>query len=296
MKTFLSVVAMAAVLSACGSGGDDNKEKKASGSGLDGSPLTVTKENSQQAAKTALVGAERSVRFLDGEIFPPDDDSDDEDDLESKAPLSIIKKLDLSAALLKGAPEQVDCEAGGSFTTDFPYYTNQDVRDVPDSGEAFLEYDDCNFGEEVDFLVFNGRIDIKWSGGVNSEGDFKHYTLTFTVNSDGTDYTGTLVCSNYSETCEYSEQYAEEGVDYRIQNVDISGDAFFGYDIKATVYSGESYLRMAGTGLVPCDDGGFERGEINVTDATGDVVLEVSFDNCETMLVTFDGESERVAQ
>jgi len=168
------------------------------------------------------------------------------------------------------------------------------------SGTNFsINYRDYCIAGGGDNVVFNGVFDYE------EKGDFSFYRYrNFVVRSNGETQridNLTIKCSTsggFGIDCEVISDFAgTNGRTYRISNASFSGSKDSGYNVEARVFDGNhGYIDITATGLVPCNSGGFSSGSIDVTDSTGDVVLEVVFVSCSEMTVTFGGNSETITQ
>lgn len=182
------------------------------------------------------------------------------------------------------------CPDGGSAIITSP--TNP-----PPSGDvtSSWEYINCMFTSGTTTYTVNGGGTFVYN---QDNGDFSFtYDLTISDGSQTYNITATYECTNNGMSCTYSDTFVDNGKRYRTTNVSVSGNNTSGYNVSATVFIGDlGYVEITATNLTICANGNIGTGTIEVTDANGNVVLSVTFPDCNTMVITYNGVPDTVPQ
>jgi len=276
-----TVILSAFILAACGGG---------SGGGSGGEPApasaaTVDGENKTEVAQSAKIGSEKAIE-------------------SSAAPRSLVmfsQNENLAYNLMKDTVSFVSHGAMTRDTVDLSEYV------CPDGGTAVYEtsgqssqygsftvvYTNCTYSYGSETTVIDGTA--TWT--TNEDGSFSYeYNLTTTYAGETTTITGTYSCDS-EFNCSYQDNFVEGGTSHSISNVSVSGNNSSGFNVSARVsHEDYGYIDIEATGLILCSGGGFESGNISVTDSSGSIVLQIDFVSCSEMTVTFDGVAETVPQ
>lgn len=303
--SFLSVVTFSLILAACGGGGGGGSSSSAPDPGFSGntSRATVDDTNAEGLSRGVVQSASR-VEVYDqsslGGLRAANTEGLDIHIIAEDATDSFVDELVYrygNEGLAARIDTTIDCDISGTARLIFPTLTQG--QPVPQTGSGTLIYNDCS---DFDFPneAIDGTVDIGWNGFDETRG-FQNFTVTInvtvTIAGRGSQrVVGTITCSNFGATCTSSiplEDFTgEDGTDYRVENVEVTGNASSGYNMTARVYHETyGYVDIVATGLILCSNGNIQAGSIQVTDATGGVVLTVSFSNCDDYTVTFDGVS-----
>lgn len=173
--------------------------------------------------------------------------------------------------------------------------TGTAILDINDNtGNGSFTYNMCDTG----FVIYDGTatINTTTSGSI--------FTTTVTMNNFTISYGGetetinfSVTCttntggSTFDQTCTYSSStLGIDGRTYSISDIDISGDAFSGYSMSATVTDPDHGNIMFSTNspvTFNCTDGQPDSGTITVT--AGSSTMTITFNSCSSFTVTFDG-------
>lgn len=280
-----SIVALAAFVILVGCSGGDDEGGGDSGYSGNTSAATVDDSNKGTAATAASVGATKAIDIETGSDASPFSASRDAlNDLADR--MAVQSRAMSSRATGSGTFGSEYCNGGGSISYSF---------DLDNSGYGYYEYSYNNCSLSYGSFTFNYDGDMYYE--LKSDGSFYYeYDLTYTY--DGETYTlnATARCDS-SYNCTYEDNFTSGGVSYRVTNVSVSGSNSFGYSVDATVYHEDlGYVEIESTGLITCSSGGFSSGNIQVTDSTGSVVMEVDFNNdCSTATVTYQSVGTTVS-
>lgn len=161
-------------------------------------------------------------------------------------------------------------------------------------GSVTLTFGNCDIGT----LVINGTV-IVFS---NLVGDtltvsisYSNFTIfdgidTVTVSMDAN---CTINTTTFAASCSFSNLVGFDGRTYNISSVSISGDAFSGYNISATVTDpdhGNITVTTSTPIIFGCSNGQPMSGELQFTDADG-VLVTVTFNSCASFTVSYSGTS-----
>lgn len=151
-------------------------------------------------------------------------------------------------------------------------------------------------------IVFNGTVEYRVetdSGGQLVSYEFSYQNFTVSSGSDTQTLNASIACSFSSGvvvSCTTSSEFeGSDGRVYQMTDFTVSGDGSTGYDIEATVYDPDhGYVSIVATGITTnCANGNIDGGTITISDSTGDVVT-VTFNDCSSYTVTYDGVSRTV--
>ncbi len=179
------------------------------------------------------------------------------------------------------------CLSGGSAV--YQYDTDNFTQDRYSFSYV---YDQCNYTFGDYSVVTDGTGSLEYDNGITTT----EFNLTITTNDETYTMSGTWTCSDMLD-CTFDEEFSVEGVDYQVSNVEVSGNTSSGFNISGRInHSDLGYVDFVATGLVQCTDGGFESGNIVITDSTSSEVVSITFVSCTEMTITFNNVSETVAQ
>lgn len=269
----------AMILALSGCGGSSDSGNGSGGNGNDGGGVSFNedqatisdKNDAKESAVAAQQTAEQAINEEDsgigGDIGSTPASFDASGQLQSEQLLNNALEVADSAALPAAAKQTVAGPCGGEATVDTE----------TGSGNVSINYDNwCSDG-----YIFNGDYSTNGPGGT------LNYDITVTGN--GVNYH--LVCNQNGCTNDY---VGTNGETYRTSDVSVSGDNSNGYNVNARVYSGDlGYVDYEATNLVMCGapDYGFQSGTITITDSTGSSVVSVSFSDCSSYTVFYEGDS-----
>ena len=127
---------------------------------------------------------------------------------------------------------------------------------------------------------------------------YQEYDVAFDISYGGYSYSGVASCSNFGETCSFSEDYSIGGVSYRVEDSSVSsGSTIDTYNVTATVYhETEGYIVFSATDVMIDSSGNVCSGSIEVYNSSQEVVLSVEFPDCNTYILTYNGVAETYSQ
>lgn len=166
-----------------------------------------------------------------------------------------------------------------------------------DGESGWIDYNNycTSAGAEGDIII-NGRIVYTMT-----EFMFTYEYQNVTINYGGA--TQVLNMKMRCDTdgtynCTYSSSFAGgDGRIYRFSDSQVSGDPSSGYSVSARVYDPDhGYFYIEASNITLCDGGGIGSGNISAADNTDSVVLAIEFTSCDSMVVTYDGNSEIYSQ
>jgi len=280
-------------LAACGGGGGGGDGDTGGGGSFNSSSAaTITDENAAEMSVGAAEGTKKSInssvaplgvvvsdREAVGALLEASADALREQASGPTLPMAITQ--DLSAQV---------CTGGGTYV-----FQSDDIgtQSANPSGSGTATYSNCNF----DGTVIDGTALFEWAD------NFNHidYTYDMTVSYGGQTYdvAGTMSCdfSASGGGCTYSENYVAGGRSYRVENIQVSGNNSSGYTVSARVVNSVyGYVDISATGITICANGNIGSGTVSVTDSSGNVVLTITFPDCDTMVATFDGVTQTAPQ
>ena len=292
-----SILFSSLTLFGCSSGGDSGVAVPLySGST---SAAAITLANAEEMARKSTEGVNESVNLTAaGEGIPfAIDISSSNDALAQKVKDIALKVLDGSTTLNLPAAVVMtsdDLNAGSSAS----FFCGGSVT-VPDNVDPNVS---LNFSMTFNSLCFNDGITALVMNGTlvfaETATSISISFTNFSVNIDGTveTFSGIFSCDTSLSNCTISTDFTgSDGNVYRLENVDITGNAISGYTVSATFYHHELGQVMISTtltisygsscGIYP--DG----GEIMVS-GTASSYLSVTFNSdCTYTLQGSDGGS-----
>lgn len=191
--------------------------------------------------------------------------------------------------------ETYNCEISGSITWNF-VGVSQNTQTIPENGTFIIDYDNCvNYqGDEG----INGTMEFTYRGYSEEQYFYQEYDVAFDISYGGYSYSGVASCSNFGETCRFSEDYSIGGVSYRVEDSSVSsGSTIDTYNVTATVYhETEGYIVFSATDVMIDSSGNVCSGSIEVYNSSQEVVLSVEFPDCNTYILTYNGVAETYSQ
>lgn len=181
--------------------------------------------------------------------------------------------------------EPVAGECGGTATANSPN---------ADGNRLIITYDDyCTHADENETkLTIDGKADITFNPD-NSEA--YNALFDFTITFEGKTYInqGQLSCNGATpNVCSYTLNFTgTNNVIYRISNATVTSDGSTGFNVTARIYEQSlGYVDFTSSSLIQCDEGGYNSGNISLTDSNGPGTVIVEFDDCTDYRVVFDGQ------
>lgn len=290
-----------ALLSACGSSGGgggpaasgDALTVDTSGYGLQAfsgaqTAAAADTSNVQSLSVGATVATKKVMNGLAAPIPSPVGASSVEQEITARS-LADIQMAVSQVQIPVGFTEVEQCSGGGSITINAPGIS-QDATTAPPSGTIEAVYTNCIDGG----TMMDGYVVFSYTGGwdVDNEDLPENYTITFDIQVEATgfyayDVAGQMTCSEHGAVCSYGQNFMDNGISYRVESYDDSGDA----DVYARVYVGnEGYVEFMAWDI-SIENGQVCSGSILISDSTGSDVIEVEFPNCSTMVVNYNGET-----
>lgn len=264
---FLLVLLTAFTLTACGGGGGPGTAE-------------ITDAN---AKDVAVAGAEATKAATSSEEVPLSFKSGATAGYPANA-LDVFA-LGKQIATNRYATENLDylCDAGGSLTVEVPDTATQS------SYTATATYSDCTIsGYGGADTTINGTISIR--GNSTSFTITANLTVTTGADTETYSYSGTCSTSGSEDSCSYSASFTgDDGRSYSMSGVTVSGDDISGYTVSGRVTDPDyGVVTIATTAPVKfeCTNGNPSEGVITVT---GSATVTVTFIDCNSFSVTFDG-------
>lgn len=154
----------------------------------------------------------------------------------------------------------------------------------------------CASGGPEGNVIINGRIVYSMTETMFTY-EYQNVTVSYGGNTQVLNME--MRCDTEgSYNCTYSSNFAgSDGRIYRNSDSQVSGNASSGYNVSARVYDPEhGYFYIQASNIILCDGGGIGTGNISVTDSTGSEVFAIDFTSCDSMVVTYNGNSEIYSQ
>ncbi len=261
------------LLSACGSSDSSDED------GFDGetSAATADVDNQEALAVAAAEASKQAVNSDQGPNLPlAVDIRSNLLDIAENAKETII-----ASQLASGVVIDVSeiCTGGGTASVDTN--TSATPQEVPTSGNWDIEYSNCDTGNGT----IDGTMDYTFSNSFQNVTIV--YDIDFTTTEGSFSLSGTITCNN--EECTYTEDFSVNGVDYRIENIEVSED-IDGFNISGRVFDENlGYIDFETSDFTACSNGNVQTGTITISDSTNTEVITVTFPNCNDCIVTFDG-------
>ncbi len=297
-----STTAIAISLSACG-GGSGGSSSSNSNNGSAGEP-TLDSSDLGAAATTLskqIISREgNSGSFVPG--FGKPSASTPQPQVANKTAFDAIS---VSFTTSETTTTEGDC--GGSVITDFTI-TADDQTLYPYSGELdaqFIEY--CERFDVNGEVVINGSISNEFNFPNANEGSISwHFDLAYVSNHPNLMLSGSYeeeVSCTYtdgvsfdldSDSCTTSFVYSEDDVTYRTESVIVTGNNSVGYDVDFEFADEDNTYDVSLTGITVCENGnlGSGMGTVSVNDES----ITLDFISCDSVTITYNGESETIAQ
>lgn len=274
-------------LASCGGGGSG-----AGGTNNINNDAVVTVDNAQELSEAAIIATESSIASSDFNLGVFANLEATQTKTSAKAMVYATRKTFVASQFSAQVPETIPCSGGGSITQNFPAEIIDNMVVFPDSGSAEVRYERCV--QHAGDPAIEGSVSISWSGGWSVEFGPRNITLVFDV-ADLASFSGSgsIVCTNYGDSCRYSDNFSAGGVDFQVSDARVSGDEQRGFNVHAEVSSSDQgRVTFDAEGVVPCEDGGFSSGNIAIFENNNMemAVIEVEFTDCATYNITFDGE------
>lgn len=176
------------------------------------------------------------------------------------------------------------CPGGGSIT-----WGSNDLAQQSESGSYEIRYNDCTVTEGNMTTTMDGTLYYEWDGS-----NFTYvYDLAITENGVTQVYNSTFTCDDMG--CTSFEVYNIGGTQYKAENVSVI-DTTNGYNVSMQLYHEDyGYFQVDATNLVPCDSGGgFQSGNVVITDETDDETVDIVFSGCgaNSMTATYQGVAQ----
>jgi len=265
---YLLVILFSMTLIACGGGGGGGDDG-------DGGPATISANNEEDLAIAATEGAKSAVSSASAPLRGVAGRAVLNRAVQDHANKLIARVVDVSSSVC----------TGGSASSD--------IND--DASLIVTTYNNCGFaGGVIDGVV---RI-VTDAGDSTTTTTIEYEGVTFT--SGGTTETLNLSVScvsdneTFESTCTYDSDI--DGIDgrtYSVSGSTVTGDSSSGYTISATVTDpdhGTFSIETTSPILFNCSTGQPSSGEIRFSDAD-DVVVTVTFNDCTSFTISYDGGS-----
>lgn len=187
---------------------------------------------------------------------------------------------------------------GGEYRAEFPdNYRGGNFT-------AKVVYDNYCEGSGGYQLIFDGTQTVNadfYSSDQTSGKYVTYYDLTVSSNWEMFETTrirGWQECrfDNNADAydCDEAHDYVtSNGRYYQVSDAQVTGNEYEGYNVSARVVDEEyGYVTINASNLIQCQNGGFSSGAILIADASAAGVVEISFSNCDSFAVTYQGVSE----
>lgn len=289
-----------------GGGGDDSSGTTS----FDGNTDAASVTSNDDAAQVAYASTEGTYQAINSDTTNVPtaalvQSADVEDTLTADL-LSIIEENDELTLTPTAASTLVEGDCGGEIL----FESDDDQNAAPENGTIDYSYTYDNYcittgdGGQV---ITDGTGDYS---ATYENSELTEYSITWNLTytlEDGqiitSELSGTTTCdfSNDTISCTYSDDFTgPDGEVYRVENVEVSDDGNGNYGVSARVYDGDlGYVDFEASDInrQDCDNGNFAGGgTITITDSSDNVVVEVSFTNCNDCVVTFGGNAETYPQ
>jgi len=287
MKQFLIVVLFGLNLIACGS--DSSSSPVSSTTGNTGgvtfsgstSPATASSQNSNQLANAASASAKQATKQAANNPAGIVLTASPLNELARKVVEDVLSSAGGIGNLPSGVSTTINGDCGGSAT----------VNSDSTGSKITITYNSFCSGS----AVFSGTAVI-----TRTESSFTIKYTDFKVTIDGVTTTldMTVACNTTGTSCTFSSDFTgDNGTVYQSGSVSVSGNNTSGFNISGSVSDPDAgKIDFSANGITICTNGNIGSGTINITDSTGNIVITVSFPNCNEMIITFNGTTERIAQ
>ncbi|WP_096085090.1 hypothetical protein [Agaribacterium haliotis] len=281
-----------ASIAACGGGSSDGLSNEG-----ETSNSNITKQNKEEFAGAAI-GALAAANSFDSEQFL---NSAGFRNTGSTAQSGSLSKTQFGSN--EKSIADYECSLGGKVEfTGLDDDLNGENKLDAGSGEFGVNFDQCvdDFG-----ITQDGSISVSWSGGLepqtHSPKDLRlDIDFSMTIDDAGdalnSEVDASVVCSDYMQNCEFklSKLAISSGDEaITISDMSVSSDDN-GLDTDATIsIKGMGAITISGNDLVECEDGeSFQSGTIDVSEGSTMSVMQITFLNCSTYSLSYDGETE----
>ena len=284
----LSLGATLLLLQACGGGGggDAGSATTISYSGLT-SEARVESTNAESLSTAAASGALQSVAA------------------ESASSAFARPMADFSGKLLEIAPRIamgiVQSEFYAAKITDLSSLCDAGGTAIADTNDAetvgTIAFTNCRMSDGYgSVLVLNGVVDYTFNSSADSMA--MTFNITMTYAGETAVMNMTLNCVNFtsaSPTCSVTSDFAGlDGRIYRVTDITVTGDAFSGFTISATVYDPDyGHVDMVTTTPITfdCGTGVPGTGSVAVYGSSG-TSGAINFVSCSEYNVTVNGVTD----
>ncbi|MCK4707841.1 MAG: hypothetical protein KAU21_04430 [Gammaproteobacteria bacterium] len=239
-------------------------------------------------------------------------DGSDDEGTTGVAVISTDNEQALATAATEAAKAAVNYESAPSFGSksasksydfalvqDFSSFcitgtASMDVNET--TGNGVFTYSNCDMDGGA---VVNGTVNFSTTvaGDISTTTtSYNNFTMVYAGETQSFDMT--MVCTTNISTQTFSCTYESDnlGIDgrtYSVSGSSVSGDAFGGYTVSATV-TDPDHGTLSITTNTPitfnCDNGQPDSGEIQFTDGDGNTVV-VTYVSCSSFTVSYNGTS-----
>ena len=292
IKFIFSVILSSIVLTACGGGGGSSAGSQIGSYEGATNPATVTNENSSDIFENALLGTSKTLKGGEAPEIPLAANIDVNDSIIGTLD-KITENIASRTTIPTGFVSKVECEISGETTIDF-VGVSRDAQSVPSNGTILVTFNNC---KDDDGLVVNGTGSFVYNGYSAETGELNNFTIAFNITIDGERFVGTAECSNFGLDCEFSESFSQNGVSYKIEFQSVTGNNTEGYDLSFKIYDSRyGYIEVVATGITIDEaTGNVCTGTITIDDSTGEV-MTITFPDCDSFVVTFEGNATTYMQ
>ena len=295
IKFIFSVILSSIVLTACGGGGGGGSSTGSLNGFYQGAtnPATVTNENSSDISENALLGTSKTLKSGEAPEIPRAANIDFNDPIIGTLD-KITENIASRTTIPTGFVSKVECEISGETIIDF-VGVSRDAQSVPSNGTILATFNNC---KNDDGLVINGTGSLVYNGLSAETGEFDNFTYVFDLTIDGEPFVGTIECSNSGLDCEFSESFSQNGVSYKIEDQSVTGNNTQGYNISFEIYDSRyGYIDVVATGItIDEETGNICTGTITIEDSTSEDVMTITFPDCDSFVVTFEGNATTYMQ
>ncbi|MEM7293227.1 MAG: hypothetical protein AAF420_07525 [Pseudomonadota bacterium] len=285
----LTKLGLAALLSlsliACGGGGGGGGSDNSGGSTANTSPATATEANRGQLSAGASEASKEAINITSAPRRDAGVSSSQVNQAQSVVDHTLSQlSSTASRSLLTDTVIQGECGGNAVVTID-------------DSSQQIsrIVYNSYCLVSQPENIIATGTVTFSYSG--NTE------TLTYTnfmITQGSESYTVnmTITCNTQTFECTVMSNFTGgNGVSYSLSDMSVSGNSSSGYNITATVGDPvEGTFTITATNITVCANGNIATGMVQITDSTGAVVISVTYPDCDTMIVTFNGVATPYSQ
>jgi hypothetical protein len=325
IKTIWLVCAIA-ICAACGGGGggDDGGGTTSGGTGgtggggtgggTGGGGGTVLTPDQTFAQNTAIAVTETTKQVVasDQSVFMPLGAV-----VENPSIVGLIRDVVLNNAPLPESGRELPVSVIESTTSDFSVdgdcggtYSGTSTV-TSDTEDPLFIFDTDLEGTFVNFCIEVPPYSVTYNGDValvasNFSATSQEFTITLDVTFTSTlpdapvtgsiDVAQSCTVDGAVSECTYATTFLGEASVYTVTGVQVFGDSGVGFDVSGDIADddGNEYTFVASQ-ITFCLSGNIQSGTIDVTVNGGDVV-NISYPNCNEMIITYKGESRTVSQ